>query len=37
MTQEIITKLSNSLKRYDRWGNLLVASVNVTMQSYSSR
>ena len=33
----VITKLSNSLKRYDRWGNLLVASVNVTMQSYSSR
>lgn len=33
----VITKLSNSLKRYDQRGNLLVASVNVTMQSYSSR
>ena len=32
-----ITKLSNSLKRFDRWGNLLVASVNVTMQSYAVR
>ena len=31
----VITKLSNSLKRFDRWGNLLVASVNVTMQSYA--
>ena len=31
------TKLSNSLQRYDRGGNLLAASVNVTMQSYSSR
>ena len=26
----VITKLSNSLKRFDRWGNLLVASVNFT-------
>lgn len=33
----VITKLSNSLKRYDNRGNLLVASVNVTMQSYASR
>lgn len=33
----VITKLSNSLKRFDRWGNLLVASVNVTMQSYAVR
>ena len=33
----VITKLSNSLQRYDRGGNLLAASVNVTMQSYSSR
>ena len=33
----VITKLSNSMKRYDQRGNLLVASVNVTMQSYSSR
>lgn len=33
----VITKLSNSLSRYDNRGNLLVASVSVTMQSYSSR
>lgn len=33
----VITKLSNSLDRYDSKGNLLVASVNVTMQSYASR
>ena len=33
----VITKLSNSLERYDNRGNLLVASVNVTMQSYASR
>jgi len=30
----VITKLSNSLQRYDRGGNLLAASVNVTMQTY---
>lgn len=33
----VITNLSNQLERYDRWGNLLVASVSVTMNSYSSR
>lgn len=33
----VITKLSNALKQYDSKGNLLVASVNVTMQSYASR
>ncbi|WP_298029357.1 phage tail protein [uncultured Dysosmobacter sp.] len=35
--QWVVTKLSNDLKRYDGKGNLLVASVNVTMQSYSAR
>ena len=33
----VITKLSNSLERYDNRGNLLVASVNVTMNSYAAR
>jgi hypothetical protein len=33
----VITKLSNSLNRYDNRGNLLVAKVSVTMKSYSSR
>ena len=33
----VITNLSNQLERYDRWGNLLAASVSVTMNSYSSR
>lgn len=31
----VITKLSNSLPRYDNRGNLLVAKVSVTMKSYS--
>lgn len=33
----VITRLSNSLERYDNRGNLLVAKVNVTMNSYSAR
>lgn len=33
----VITKLSNSLDRYDNRGNLLVAKVNVTMKSYAGR
>lgn len=33
----VITKLSNSLNRYDNRGNLLVAKVSVTMESYSGR
>lgn len=33
----VITKLSNSLERYDNRGNLLVAKVDVTMNSYASR
>lgn len=33
----VITKLSNSLERYDNRGNLLVAKVSVTMNSYASR
>ena len=33
----VITKLSNALERYDNRGNLLVASVNVTMNSYAAR
>lgn len=33
----VITKLSNSLERYDNRGNLLVAKVNVTMSSYATR
>lgn len=33
----VITKLSNSLPRYDNRGNLLVAKVSVTMKSYSCR
>lgn len=33
----VITKLSKSLERYDNRGNLLVAKVNVSMQSYSAR
>lgn len=33
----VITKLSNSLPRYDNRGNLLVAKVSVTMKSYSGR
>ena len=33
----VITKLSNSLDRYDNRGNLLASKVNVTMKSYSSR
>ena len=33
----VITKLSNSLDRYDNRGNLLVSKVSVTMKSYSSR
>lgn len=33
----VITKLSNSLERYDNRGNLLVAKVSVTMKSYASR
>lgn len=33
----VITKVSNSLERYDNRGNLLVAKVDVTMNSYSAR
>lgn len=33
----VITKLSNSLSRYDNRGNLLAASVSVTMNSYAAR
>lgn len=33
----VITKLSNSLDRYDNRGNLLVAKVSVTMKSYAGR
>lgn len=33
----VITKLSNSLDRYDNRGNLLVAKVNVSMKSYAGR
>lgn len=33
----VITKLSNSMNRYDNRGNLLVAKVSVTMKSYSGR
>lgn len=33
----VITKLSNALERYDNNGNLLAASVNVTMNSYAAR
>lgn len=33
----VITKLSNSLNRYDNRDNLLVAKVSVTMKSYSGR
>lgn len=33
----VATKISNQLDRYDNRGNLLVAKVNVTMQSYSAR
>ncbi len=33
----VITKLSNALERYDNRGNLLVAKVNVTMNSYAGR
>lgn len=33
----VITKLSNSLNRYDNRGNLLVAKVSVTMKSYAAR
>jgi len=33
----VITKLSNSLNRYDNRGNLLVAKVSVTMKSYAGR
>lgn len=33
----VISKLSNALDRYDNKGNLLVAKVDVTMNSYSER
>lgn len=33
----VITKVSNSLDRYDNRGNLLVAKVSVTMKSYAGR
>lgn len=33
----VITKLSNSLERYDNRGNLLATKVSVTMNSYASR
>lgn len=33
----VITKLSNALERYDNRGNLLAATVSVTMKSYSAR
>lgn len=33
----VITKLSNSLDKYDNKGNLLSSKINVTMKSYSSR
>lgn len=33
----VITKLSNSLDRYDNRGNLLAAKVSVTMKSYAGR
>jgi len=33
----VITKVSNALERYDNRGNLLVATVSVTMKSYSAR
>ena len=32
-----IASLLQAMRRFDRWGNLLVASVNVTMQSYAVR
>lgn len=32
-----ITKVSNELKRFDNQGNLLAASVSVSMQSYAKR
>lgn len=33
----VVTKVSTALKRYDSGGNLLVAAVNVTMNSYAAR
>lgn len=33
----VITKLSNSLERTDRHGNIIAAKVSVTMKSYSGR
>ena len=33
----VITKLSNSLERTDRSGNIVAAKVSVTMKSYSGR
>lgn len=33
----VITKVSTALERYDNRGNLLVAAVNVTMNSYAAR
>ena len=33
----VVTKVSTDLKRYDNRGNLLVAAVNVTMNSYAAR
>ena len=33
----VITKLSNTLERYDNRGNLLAARVNVTMNAYAAR
>lgn len=33
----VITKLSTALERYDNRGNLLIAKVDVTMNSYAAR
>lgn len=33
----VITKLTNSLERYDKSGNLIAAKVDITMKSYASR
>lgn len=33
----VITKISNTMERYDNHGNLLAAKANITMQSYENR
>lgn len=33
----VITKMTNSLERYDKSGNLIAAKVDITMKSYASR